>query len=452
MFKRVLSIFLLILPFWLMAQEMPFRVKSSSRYSVSTLAGQVVVDSTSYYQLRLIQEIAYKKFGMGLDLDFLFDKDYHIKKSDWDNIGDILGKVYYIRYGEPTDTYYGHFGGFPKRSVGNGLVMHNYSNMHYYPDQRNNGILLGYNPQIPLQPRFEVFSSDTERAPLISLSGRFQPLPDTSWKYTKDLELGLAFFSDLNQKANAKYIARKAQIERPAKGSPDALSIVSLDYNLPIFNTEKVVLGNYAEVAHILDNGTGFILPGVYADFKFLKLNLEYRVHGDSFIPGYFDNFYEKERFNFVEIPDANAPDSSQIAWKSKEQSLKENPAAYGFYGKVEGNIADRVKSMFAWQNMYGEGAQNGKSLWFSLWVDTKYKRLENVAFNYSKTRVNELSLGKVAVPRAQMSGSFTILASQKYKTYLIGKYSEKYKDKEGDIKWWKDTKRSVSVGVKMAF
>ncbi|MDD3535025.1 MAG: hypothetical protein PHC50_02640 [Candidatus Cloacimonetes bacterium] len=452
MFKRLFLLFLLVLPLWLLAQEMPFRVKSSSRYSVSTLAGKVVVDSTSYYQLRLIQEIAYKKFGMGVDLDFLFDKNFHIKKSDWDNIGDILGKIYYIRYGEPKDEYYGHFGGFPKRSVGNGLVMHNYSNMHFYPDQRNNGILLGYNPEIPMEPKFEIFSSDIERAPVISLSGRFQPLPETSWKYTKDLELGLALFSDLNQKANSKYIARKSQIDKPAKGSADALGVVSVDYSLPVFNTDKMVFGNYAEMAHIFDHGTGFILPGIYADFNFLKVNLEYRMHGDSFIPGYFDNFYENERFNFAEIVDESDPELIDYQWQSKEQSLKESPAAYGFYGKVEGKAADRVKGMFAWQNMYGDGANKGKSLWFSLWVDTRYKRLENVAFNYSKTRVNELSLGKVAVPRAQMSGSFTLLASEKYKTYIIGKYSEKYKDKEGGINWLKDTKRSVSVGVKVAF
>ena len=50
------------------------------------------------------------------------------------------------------------------------------------------------------------------------------------------------------------------------------------------------------------------------------------------------------------------------------------------------------------------------------------------------------------------MSASFTLSLSEKRRFFLIGKYSEKYKDKEGGINWLKDTKRSVGVGVKVTF
>jgi hypothetical protein len=179
---------------------------------------------------------------------------------------------------------------------------------------------------------------------------------------------------------------------------------------------------------------------------KFLKINLEYRKHGDSFIPGYFDNFYEEERCMLVE-----QPDSSHVL-VTKEDTLNDANAAYGFYGKLEALIGERLKAIVAWQNMYGDEVTGSKSLWFSLLVDTRYKRLENVAFAYSKTRVDELRLGKVAVPRGQMSASFTLCLHENRRWFLIGKYTEKYKDKEGGINWWKDTKRSASVGVKYTF
>lgn len=446
MLKKLLICILLVLPLMVAAQEMPFRVRSSSNYSVSSMIGRVEIDSTKYYQLRLIQEFAYKKFGMGVDLDFLFDKNFHIKEGDWDNIEDYLAKIYYVRYGEPKDQYYGHFGGFPKRSVRNGLVMHNYSNMLFYPDQRNNGLLLGYNPPLKLQPEFEVFSSDLIRMPVFSFSGHFKPLPDAKAKVLNELELGMSWYSDRNQKGNLKYTLGDSLFHAIDRGDPDPISVVSFDYTLPILNTDKVVLGNYAEVAHILDNGTGFILPGIYADFKYLKINLEYRMHGDSFTPGYFDNFYEEDRCELVQLPD------STWVLITKEDTLPDYRAAYGFYGKLEGLIGKRLKAMIAWQNMYGDEVEKAKSLWFSLWVDTQYKRLENMAFSYSKTRVDELALGEVAVPRAQMSGSFTMSLHEKRRWFLIGKYSEKYKDKEGGINWWKDTKRSVAVGVKFTF
>jgi hypothetical protein len=430
----------------LVAQEMPFRVRSSSNYSVSSMVGRVEIDSTKYYQMRFIQEFSYKKFGMGVDLDFLFDKDFHLKEGEWDNIEDYLGKIYYIRYGDPKDQYYGHFGGFPKRSVGNGLVMHNYSNMYFYPDQRNNGLLLGANLPHKMQPEIELFSSDVIRMPVFSLAGHFHPLPEAKANMLKELKLGMAVFSDRNQKGNLKYTLGDSLYHAIDRGDPESLSVLSVDYTWPLLNTDKVVLGNYAEMAHILGNGTGFILPGIYADFNFLRVNLEYRMHGDSFTPGYFDHFYEDERCLLVEQED------STFVLITKEDTLPDFRAAYGFYGKLEGLIGKRLKAMVAWQNMYGDEVTKGKSLWFSLWVDTRYKRLENVAFSYSKTRVDELGLGKVAVPRAQMSGSFTLSLHEKRRWFLIGKYSEKYKDKEGGINWWKDTKRSAAVGVKFTF
>jgi len=446
MCRKIVLFVILVLPLLLLAQEMPFRVNSSSKFSVSSMIGKVEIDSTKYYQLRLIQEVAYKKLGLGLDLDFLFDKNYHIKKSDWDHIDDILGKIYYVRYGEPGDLYYGHFGGFPKRSVRNGLVMHNYSNMFYYPDQRNNGLLLGVNPRIKMKPEIEVFSSDIIHMPIFYFSGHFKPLPDSTIQYIKDLELGMAVFSDRNQKGNLKYTLADSLYQAVDRGDPEALTILSFDYTLPILNTDKFVLGNYAEVAHIIDHGTGFILPGLYLDLDYVKLNLEYRKHGDSFINGYFDHFYEEERCVAVQQAD------STYILVTKEDTLKDARAAYGFYGKLEGKIGDRLKAMLAWQNMYGDEVTHGKSMWFSLWVDTRYGLLENVSFAYSKTRVNELNLGKIAVPRAQMSASFTLSLSEKRRFFLIGKYTEKYKDKEGGINWLKDTKRSVGVGVKVTF
>ncbi|MCB5267472.1 MAG: hypothetical protein LHW46_05105 [Candidatus Cloacimonetes bacterium] len=444
--KHLLILVFVVLPLIGLAQEMPFRVKSSNRYSASSMVGTVEIDSTKYYQLRFIQEFDYKKWGMGIDLDFLFDRDYHLKKSDWDHIGDFLGKIYYVRYGDPGDPIYGHFGGFPRRSVRNGLIMHNYSNMFFYPDQRNLGLLLGVNPNIKMKPEIEIFSSDIERLPIFSISGHFKPLPDSSLQYIRDLELGMALFTDRNQKGNLKYTLGDSLYHAIDRGDPKALNIFSFDYTLPILNTDKLVLGNYAEIAHIVDHGTGFILPGIYADLNYLKINLEYRKHGDSFIPGYFDHFYEEERCTLVPTSD------STYALITKEDLLSESRAAYGFYGKLEGLIGERLKAMVAWQNMYGDDVSNGKSLWFSLWVDTRYGMLENVSFAYSKTRVNELSLGKVAVPRAQMSASFTLSLSEKRRWFLIGKYSEKYKDKEGGINWWKDTKRSAAVGVKVTF
>ncbi|HNQ44486.1 MAG TPA: hypothetical protein PKI59_08640, partial [Candidatus Cloacimonadota bacterium] len=82
--------------------------------------------------------------------------------------------------------------------------------------------------------------------------------------------------------------------------------------------------------------------------------------------------------------------------------------------------------------------------------VDSQYKRLERFSFSYSKINVGKLSLGKIAVPPARLSTTVTLSLNDKRQLFFVARYSEKYK--EGDIKWWKDTKRSFGLGVKYSF
>lgn len=445
MLRKLIPLFLMFVPIYVLAQDMPFSVKSSTRYSSSTMFGKVEVDSVRYTQIRLIQEFNYKKWGVGLDLDFLFNKNYHLRESDWDHLDNVLEKIYYFRYAETGDPLHFHIGGFPRYSVGNGLIMLNYSNMYYYPDLRHNGLLIGGKIPVMFEPEIEIFSSDILKNDILSLQTRFKPLPDSTLKILDQAHIGFSVFADRNQYSNMRHTLPD-ELDYLIPKKKDAVTIVSVDYNQPLKRTEKAEYGIYSELAHMIDNGTGSILPGIYADFGYLKVNLEYRTNGDRFEPGYFDYHYEEERAVQDTLSDG-APNLT-----TKEEALQQRKSSYGFYGKVQGVIAERIKAMFAWQNMYGDDLKNGKSMWFTLNVDTRYKRLENVAFAYSKTNVGELKLGKVAVPRANMSASATVGLGSKRRWFVIGKYSEKYKDKEGGINWWKDTKRSVAVGVKVLF
>jgi hypothetical protein len=350
---------------------------------------------------------------VGLDLDFLFNKNYHLRESDWDHLENVLEKIYYFRYAETGDPLHFHIGGFPRYSVGNGLIMLNYSNMYYYPDLRHNGLLIGGKIPVMFEPEIEIFSSDILKNDILSLQTRFKPLPDSTLKILDQAHIGFSVFADRNQYSNMRHTLPD-ELDYLIPKKKDAVTIVSVDYNQPLKRTEKAEYGIYSELAHMIDNGTGSILPGVYADFGYLKVNLEYRTNGDRFEPGYFDYHYEEERAVQDTLPDGTP------YLITKEEALQQRKSSYGFYGKVQGVIAERIKAMFAWQNMYGDDLKNGKSMWFTLNVDTRYKRLENVAFAYSKTNVGELNLGKVAVPRANMSASATVGLGSKRRWFVI--------------------------------
>ncbi|MDD2229685.1 MAG: hypothetical protein PHY48_09755 [Candidatus Cloacimonetes bacterium] len=442
MFKRLLVVLLAIVPLWLAAQEMPFALKTRTRYSASGMIGKVAVDSTDYYRARFIQEYKYKKFGIGLDLDFLFDEDYHIRKTDWDKLDDIPGKIYYLRYAELNEPFYFHFGGFPNYTIGNGFVMHNYSNMYYYPEVRNLGLTIGGSPKWPLKPSFQIFSSNVEKPQIISFATRVHPIPDSTFNFVDIFDVGFGVYGDRDQKSGLKDSTDPTLYQSLNIGKKAPVAVYSLDYRLQFVNKPQAIFGTYAEMAHITGGGTGFILPGVYGDFKFMVINLEYRINGKEFYPGFFDSNYERDR--------AVADTLGKIT--TKEESIQSMDASYGILCNISGLIGKKIRTNLGWQNLYGDKLERGKSLWFGIGVDTQYGRLEKVKFSYSKSNVESLDLGKVAVPNAAMSASVMFSWNEKRKIFIIGQYSEKYKDKEGDIKWWKDTKRSASVGVKVNF
>ena len=112
---------------------------------------------------------------MGLDLDFLFDKKFRLKVEDWDHLIDYLYKIYYLKYGNRRDMFYGHIGGFPNTTIGTGLIMGKYSNMALYPQMRNLGLMIGGNPPIPTNPSFELFSSNIFKNEILSFSARCKP-------------------------------------------------------------------------------------------------------------------------------------------------------------------------------------------------------------------------------------------------------------------------------------
>ncbi len=445
--KKFILLILLFVPFLLQGQDLPFNVKAKTKYSTSAMVGYTEVDSVKYSQLRLIQEFNYKKVGIGLDLDFLFDRHMHLKKSDWDNLSDAIDKIYYIRYGKRQDTFFGHLGGFPGVTMGNGLIMQNYSNMQLYPELRKTGLMLGANPHWPTDPSFELFSSDLDRFPVTSFSARFTPLPDSSVKVLDHLTVGVSLAVDWNQYANLKQLNPDLPGGAFDHLKRDPATVMGIAYTLPIVHNEKVTLGQYAEFANIAGYGSGAILPGVYADLNYLKLTLEYRIYGSEFTPAFFDKYYEEERATAVW-------DQYNLlqATSTKEDLLQTIKPAQGWNGSIQAFIAKKVKARFAWQNMIGKDLK-GKSIWMSVWVDTQYKRLENCSLSYAKTNTESMAIHHINQPNTDIKTSATFRA-YKEKLYLIGKYSVGYRDRDGngEIDLLKEAKRNVGIGIKYIY
>jgi len=222
-------------------------------------------------------------------------------------------------------------------------------------------------------------------------------------------------------------------------GEQNDLSIMGLNYSLPLMDKEHFKLGHYAEYAKIEGYGSGIIFPGFYSKFLVFNLNLEGRKFSDKFIPGYFDNLYDEQRSGVV-------GDTILI---TKDKSLDAVKSSIGWYGSLETNIGKAVIVSASYQDMYGDESDTKKSIMGKIsLIPLVIPILKEVYISYSQSNVSYISLNKLQTPTANVTGVVSYRLSER--TVLSGKYSERYVDLDGDkqIKGINEIIKSLSLLV----
>jgi hypothetical protein len=134
----------LLLVFSLFAQDSagtPTKSGTTGSIGTVTLNGQV------YNQLSIRPEIPIGKLGVGLDI-YLYFNDEGMYWDSWDFSSGgsayktIIDKIYYLRWGQPGDNLYFMAGALPSVTLGQGILVNNYSNIMEYPQVRQVGLNL----------------------------------------------------------------------------------------------------------------------------------------------------------------------------------------------------------------------------------------------------------------------------------------------------------------------
>jgi hypothetical protein len=505
--KKLIWLIVILCPLLLSAQEEGVPTEPQNGIGMGGMVGSITIGDQTYSQIRLMPEVTFWKFGLGLDIDLLIDSDGNVRREDWDETRDIINKIYYIRFAQRGEPFYARVGGFPFYTLGHGLIMKDYSNMLLYPNQRNIGAMMGFNLPLPLKPGAEIFTSNVEKNEILAANAHFEPLSISDIPLLSKLSLGVSVVTDRNQYGKYEdsdgdkvpdvldpnpdlrnytwdldgdginndvdldmdgdgvldspwvneYVAETYpalldstlaalldnQIDSLHRyGAKKDIKIFSVDYDLPLIQTKLFTLGHYAEIAKIENYGSGFIFPGFYTKFLIFNANLEFRKFEDKFIPAYFDNLYDDQRSYVV---------GDTIV--TKDMMLDYVKACYGWYGSLEANLFNVIFMRAAYQDMYGEEVQTGKSLWAKVGLDPKIMpKLREASVGYSQTNVPYLSIDKLQTPSAQIDGKLAYGLSDN--TFLVGKYSERYVDLDGNgkIKGKDETIKSMTFGVEFQF
>jgi hypothetical protein len=473
---------------------------SSGPFNMGGGVGSVMLGDEIYTQIRLMPEITLGKFGLGLDVDLLIDSNGNVRKEDWDDFEDYVNKIYYLRYGERGDTFFGRLGGFKSYTLGHGLVMKDYSNMLRYPEHKQIGIQLGGNLPVAGMTA-EIFTANAVKNEILGGRLTIKPLSNMDISLLNNLVLGGTVAHDRNQ---IKGLLDSDDDDYPnyfddypfndewhdevdykkydfwegvyfefnpyntienfeawfdtsstiddLRNSPfsefgeDDITVFGVDYEIPLIQSPLFALSHYGEVAKIMDHKMGFIFPGFYSKFLIFHMNLEYRIYQEDFMPAFFNQLYDEQRAVVV-IDSAG----KKTAISKEEYQLVNMTKSHGWYGSLTTNFLNFLFITVAYEDMYDENDDNSRSLWGKANFDTKIiPKLTKAEIGYTQTGFDKLTEFKTA--NAIING--TLGYSLGGSTQLVGSYQERYVDlnNDGKIKGTDETITSMSIGVEFSF
>jgi hypothetical protein len=301
--------------------------------------GVTWIDGKAFTQVTIAPDLAFGKFGIGLNIELLFNNEDGLKfrETGWDDGAGWLRAIRYIRWGHKYDPLYIRLGTLNGTSLGNGFIMGYYSNDAYY-DYRKIGLVLDIN-----RGAFgiETMTSSLQNLEIIGTRLYVRPLHSSGLFIIKNLELGGTFVGDFDPD------------ER--KATDDGVKEWGIDITLPIVKTDYFRLAVYGDFAKIIDYGSGAVvgirsdLPGLVGLFS-LSAKLERRFNGDQFLPNYFNSLYELERKPL----DAAYYSSELAGTATKEEYLATVKSSGGIFGELAGHILGKIKLGGSYQSLNG--------------------------------------------------------------------------------------------------
>ncbi|APF17890.1 hypothetical protein Calab_2340 [Caldithrix abyssi DSM 13497] len=328
-FSFVLVVILLSSSF-LMAQSMNAFNDENENYFNGGF-GMTWIDGTAYTTFTLTPEFSFGKFGVGLNIELLFNNSegFKFRKTGWDKGAGALRMIRYISWGHKTDPVYTRIGTLDGAILGHGFIMGYYTNQANY-DYRKIGMALDIDFK-----KFGFESVTSNLGNLEILGGRFyyRPLAASGIPILKNFEMGATYIGDFNPDNR--------------KSTHDAITEWGLDVGLPIIKNKLITTTIYADYAKINNHGDGkavgimAYIPNVIGVFG-IYAKLERRFLSAGFLPNYFNSLYELER-NALPA-DYYGIDDPTRSVLTKAQYLDYVEATQGIFGELAGQILGKIR------------------------------------------------------------------------------------------------------------
>jgi hypothetical protein len=149
-----LFILLMILTVPLLPAEEKAEEGSGLNFGFDLGIGAETIGETVYQTLTLSPDLAFGKFGVGIDINLHYTftgggtgQDFEIYSGDWVPADAgltffelYLPKIRYVRYGLKGEPLFVKLGSIDDATLGNGFIMGNYANTLFLPERRIFGL------------------------------------------------------------------------------------------------------------------------------------------------------------------------------------------------------------------------------------------------------------------------------------------------------------------------
>ena len=407
--------------------------------------GSVTINNQVYNHFSVRPEIAFGKFGLGLDIYFYFDDDGELYDKNWDFSSGkaayktLVDKIYYLRWGLPYDDAYFRIGALPNITLGNGSLVKGYSNVMDYPRVRRAGFNLKYKFQ---DFKLQFVHSDLkefEQPSIIGLQGTFE--------YIRNLDFHFNLITDINQ--------RKGLLDSDGDDYPDFIEPdyandpdyhhfnelfieslenstfcsnndnedscdeIILEYNNEIKEFENIVnqrdeisgisigttyqindnLKLYSELSQLIgetsnpnnsstfdtDLGYGVIPLGLKANWEKVSISVDYRFSSKNYLFNFWDQNYDHNRAMVIYDDDKNP----EVI--TKESTLYRYGKLKGANITISSNFIKIFQLTISYQHLNGQKWNDNISDYKTDKNSTFYTKLDIDTSKINKVRIAEL-------------------------------------------------------------
>jgi hypothetical protein len=391
-------------------------------------------------------------WGIGYEFNLRFSvRERRIYYENFDTARELLNHLAFVRYGvEGTvGRPFIRVGVLDTARLGHGQILSWYDNTPHDAAVTKRGIEAGMNFG---RSGFEFIASNLTRLEIVAARVYTKPLLGRAAGLLGEIQVAVSGATDFAPGAGYMHdwlpkdaTVRSGRVDGVRYPRP---TMYGGDVTVPLVRSDGFELGSYVDVARLRGGGHGGVLALLLTRRirnSLLTAKYEHREVSDGYRAGYFDGFYERERYSLSEGP--GAPDgiwSVGTRYRTILMAESGGPAAW-----IESRAT--MPNLMVW-GFFVRQYENSRSGWLHLEADTR--RIPRVSLHawYDKWQIQGLGDLLRADNRMSLQGAAAVRVVRNINVLALRRWTFTPVDTDGTRRYVRQRYAEHRVTLRVPF